>query len=173
MLLKQTVPPATLAVSLADAKAHLRIDTTDEDALIESMISTATRMAEAYTQRQIVSATFVATWPEPPTGETLRLPITPLISVTSVTVDGDAFTDFTAVSDDTKAYLESDEWPREGEVVVTYVAGYTSTPPAFDAAIKMLVSGMFQHREAVTDAKLEMNHATMWILDTVGVPKVV
>ena len=49
-----------MVVSVADAKAHLRLETDDEDAFIESLIAQAQAVAEDYCR-----VTFDASAPEP------------------------------------------------------------------------------------------------------------
>jgi uncharacterized phiE125 gp8 family phage protein len=51
-------PPAVEPVSLNEAKAHLRVDITDDDTLIGALISAARTHAEMVTQRQFVTATW-------------------------------------------------------------------------------------------------------------------
>nr|WP_311528697.1 head-tail connector protein [uncultured Ralstonia sp.] len=58
-------PPAVDAVtgiaepvSLAEVKLHLRVDISDDDALILALISSARQMAETLTNRQLLSATW-------------------------------------------------------------------------------------------------------------------
>jgi hypothetical protein len=56
--LKLVTPAGVDPVSAADAKARLRIDTTDEDADVLAAISAATELAQAECGRQFVLATY-------------------------------------------------------------------------------------------------------------------
>jgi hypothetical protein len=56
MPLQLVTPPAEEPVSLSDAKLHLRVDVSDDDALITALISAARQAAEMLTGRQIVTA---------------------------------------------------------------------------------------------------------------------
>jgi uncharacterized phiE125 gp8 family phage protein len=65
--------PAVEPVSLADMKAHLRVDDDAEDALIEGLVKAARLMVEAASRRLLVSQTWrvlLDRWPE---GGTLLL----------------------------------------------------------------------------------------------------
>lgn len=82
MPLQLVTPPAEEPVSLADAKLHLRVDFTDDDALITALISAARQAAEMLTGRQIVTARWklvLDSFPGPslmgvPAGEPFSLP---------------------------------------------------------------------------------------------------
>ena len=53
--LVRATEPAAYPVTLAEAKLHLRIDNTDDDTLITSLIASATRWAEDYCDRTFCS----------------------------------------------------------------------------------------------------------------------
>ncbi len=56
MPLQLLTPPTAEPLSLAQAKQHLRVTTTDEDALISGLIAASRAYAQAKTQRQIMAA---------------------------------------------------------------------------------------------------------------------
>ena len=66
MPIARTTGPATTCVSTADMKLHLRLVGSTEDDLVDAAIEAATDYAEAYMERQIISATYKYTthaWP--------------------------------------------------------------------------------------------------------------
>jgi uncharacterized phiE125 gp8 family phage protein len=82
MPLQLITPAGEEPVSLAEAKLHLRVDFTDDDLLIASLISAARQAAEMLTGRQFVTARWkliLDSFPGPslmgvPTGLTFSLP---------------------------------------------------------------------------------------------------
>lgn len=79
--------PVAYPVSLADAKAHLRVDHTDQDDLIELYVAGETRYAEAFTGRVLVPQTWDYTrdaFPAEGESQTFALPLGRVIEVTGV-----------------------------------------------------------------------------------------
>lgn len=178
-------PPAITPVSLAEAKLHLRVDHSDEDTLIEGLIRAATEYLDGWTG--ILGQCLVEqTWRQDfdALASCLPLPLGPVLSITSVTVDGSPIDSSAYVlrSDSGgRTYVEFDGVTVSGPVSVTYQAGYETTPevpevpgdgeedpstPAVPAkstvpeplkvAILLLAGHWYQNREATTEAGVNM-----------------
>ena len=167
MSITRTAVPSAEPVTRVEAKLHLRIDHTDEDATIDDLIRVARDLVEHDTGRALITQTWVLRLDAFP--DTIELPRPPLQSVTSVEyVDtaGDTQT-LTADTDYTvdkypclgrivPAYAQS--WPTTRDVVnavvVTYVAGYgdnaRDVPQPLQQAMKLLIGEGFENREAAT-----------------------
>ena len=76
--------PALEPVSLAEAKAHLRVDTADEDTLISSLIVTSRLHVEAALGLGLITQSWSLFLDEWPAGTTVRLPMRPLQTVSAV-----------------------------------------------------------------------------------------
>ena len=102
--LNQTVAPSVEPVTLAEAKAHLRVVQTLDNALLTALIVAARSWCEEYTRRQFITATWLLTLDRFPRGmadyvggetsgvygqdedsRVIRLPRPNLLSVASVT----------------------------------------------------------------------------------------
>jgi uncharacterized phiE125 gp8 family phage protein len=164
-------PPALEPVTLLEAKAHARIDSTADDALVTNLIIAARQWAERTTGRAFITQTWKLAidmlpiekyWPDD--AHSINLPRSPLQSVTSVQYydDNDAAT-LWATSNyfvDTsrepgRLVLRSGSvWPSPTRVansmIVTYVAGYgsdaSSVPEPIKTAIRELVGHLYEHR---------------------------
>ena len=137
MGLVRVIDPAAEPITRAEAKSHLRVEHTNDDDLIDVLISAATGYVEEFTGRQLVEATWKLTLDE--FSETIRLPRPPLISVDSieyVDVDGATQT-LTVMTDyyvDDRSFLArikpayGESWPSTREVmeavIITYTCGY-------------------------------------------------
>ena len=86
MSLVMTSPPAVEPVTVADAKAHLRIDTDAEDVLIGSLILTSRLHMETALSLALIMKSWKLTLDRWPPGREIDLPIAPLRSVGGVRV---------------------------------------------------------------------------------------
>ena len=152
MILTRTVAPATEPVTLIEAKAHLGVTISDDDARIQALITAARERAESYMQKSLVSQTWSAKFDSFPLIDSIRLP-GPLLSITSVGYtdeDGEAqtFTGYTLDAAGGRILLDYEaEWPDtrdiENAVTITFVAGYTTVPESIKAAIKLQIELMY------------------------------
>lgn len=163
MGLHLVTPATTEPVTRAEAKLFLRIDNTDEDATVDSLIVAARQYAETRTRRQFITATWLKTFSCLPFQLTLDYP--PLIAVTTFQyydLDGALQTlsstqylvdTVTEPGQVVRAYQVV--WPfirqRPDAVQVTYTAGYGSTaayvPEGIKLAMKLLMGHWWENRE--------------------------
>jgi uncharacterized phiE125 gp8 family phage protein len=109
-----TNPPSAEPVTLAQAKAHLRVDSDAEDALISVLISAARRQVEAMTGLALMNQgwSFLADdWPVK--GE-FALPLHPLIAVEELRVHGEEGDP--AMIDPAHYYV--DRWARPARLIL-------------------------------------------------------
>lgn len=162
---RRTVDPAAEPVSLTEAKAQLRVDASDEDTYITSLIQTAREVAEDRTGRALLSQTWLATLDNGslPADGIVELPRPPLQSISSITyIDTDGATQALASSSYTldttsepgRIYFE--DMPSIKSVMnalkITYVAGYSdadAVPMKIKQGILLLIGHWFNHREEV------------------------
>ena len=158
MSLQLVTPPALEPVTLAEAKAHLKVDTPDDDALIANLIVAARARAEWHTGRALIAQSWILwcdTW-----RETIEIPLPPLVGVTSVTAyarDGSAAA-LTPVTVDTASQpgrVVLDCVPPASlrctnALAVAFDAGYGDTaedvPAALRQAILAIVAELYVHR---------------------------
>ena len=165
MALKLITPATELAVSLADVKAHLRVDTTDEDSLITAYITAAAELAEQATGRALMPQTWDLTLDAFP--EAFEITRLPAASVTSLkywdttgvqqTLGTGLYT-LDSTDDFGPAYVVpvyGGVWPDTREqinaVALRYVAGYATAanvPDSIKAWIKLQVGAMYENRQA-------------------------
>jgi uncharacterized phiE125 gp8 family phage protein len=166
MRLKLATAPASEPVTLAEAKAHLRVDISDDDTLIDGLIASARRYFEEAARRALITQTWRLSLDGWPSGDEIELPRPPLQSVTSVIYkdqDGNATTWAAAnyiVDTDSEpgrivlAYGQS--WPTgvlypANPIQITYKAGYgdagSSVPTQMKQAILLLIGHYYENRE--------------------------
>ena len=170
-------------LSLAEAKAHLRVDITftDDDAYISALISAARDYAEGFQNRSLGPVTlayYLDAFPRGrkrglngsrfyPTYLPIRLPRTPIVTVTSVsykTANGSTTivptSDYVVKADGDIIPAYGKIWPVDelttGDAVkVTYAAGYGigAVPPTTKQGMLLLLGNWYENRESVIIGK--------------------
>jgi len=191
-LTRQTAP-AVEPVTLAEAKAHLRVDTSDDDAYIGTLITAAREWCEQYLDRTLVHTQWVMRFDKfPDSGiEPVELPRPPMVAsgtATAVTVT------FTQEAGPTSTYSTAEyrvdrnatpgailpiygsTWTPhrqdDNAISVTWWAGYgasgTSVPAAIRHAILMLVGHWYEIRGAVLTGTIskEIEYGVQSLLDS-------
>lgn len=167
-----STPPGVEPVSLAELKAHLRVDGSAEDDLITSQGKAAREWVEAVTGKQFVEATLVDVYDGfPCAGRPILLSRSPVTAISGIIYtdtagDPQSWTGYQSdlVGEPARifpAYGEVYPSARGGDVnsvSVTYTAGYSSdasdVPDSIKAAIKLLVGHWYEHRMAATPENL-------------------
>lgn len=180
LTINRTSAPATEPLLLSEVKTHLRVDGTDEDALIVSLIAAAREYVESFTRRALITQTWTRRLGD--FANTIDLPRPPLQSVSSITytdLQGDSQTVTASVYDvDTDSEPGAvtlgyqQVWPSVRNerlpVTITYVAGYgtaSDVPQAIKQAIMMLVAHWYEHRQFAGDEMAELPmavHSLLW-----------
>ena len=88
MALVPITPPTLEPVTLADAKAHLRVDATDEDALISRLITGARSELERSLGRALITQSWTYLLDAWPHSYAVPLPLAPVQSIESVRIYG-------------------------------------------------------------------------------------
>lgn len=177
----------TLPISLAEAKAYLKVDHSDEDAVIQSMIEAVTDRTENYLGRALINTQFQWKLDCFPYGETLYVPKPPLVSIDSITYlassdGGTTSWGSTYYNVDTfslpgrlePAYDEV--WPtnvrtQNNAVTIKFTAGYgsvsTDVPESLRLGMKFMLGHVYENRQDVvvgTGYCVEMPQASEFFL---------
>lgn len=167
--------PASLPVSLAEAKEQLRVDTSADDDFIQRLVEAATEQLDG--DGELGRAMISQSWAEwsGPSPEAVKLTMGPFQSLTSVEYYDADGTLQTATLSDFETRKDGDfftcrpktgfSWPatqdRDDAIKITYVAGFGATsadvPQPLRHAVLMLVTHFEQNRSAIADrAMFEM-----------------
>lgn len=159
----RTTGPSVEPFDLAEAKAHLRVEGSDDDALITALITTVRQACEDRIERTLITSTWVheMDYLELRT----RLPMGPVQSVASV-----QYMD----TDGVRQTLPDDQWQftagillpvhlamwplrlvQPGAARITYTAGYGTTgasvPKPYIAWMKLALTDLYDNRGRSSD----------------------
>ncbi len=172
-LTRQT-PPSVEPVTVAEAKAHLRVDTSNDDAYIGTLITAAREWCEQYLDRTLIHTQWAMRLDRfpPDSLQPIDLPKPPVVTsgtATAVSVTFTSETGSTATLTTAQYRVQRFEtpgrvttvyggtWPASREdndaVVIQWWAGYgasgTSVPASIRHAILMLVAHWYENRSTV------------------------
>lgn len=161
-----TVGPAVEPVTVAEAKAHLRIDGTADDVLIGSLILTSRLHLESVLSLGFVTQSwtlFLDRWPKTPI---IEIPMAPLLSVNAVRVKNASgagevqpaanyFTDLATRPGRLIWNIAPQPSPgvRANGVEIDFTVGFgalaSSVPAPLRHAILLLVAHWYEHRDPI------------------------
>lgn len=160
--------PAAAPVALSEAKAHLRVDHTDDDAIIGRIVDAAVGHLDGWSGvlgRCLVAQTWRVSFRDF-TGRAIHLPFPDVSAIEAVTYrDADDLeqtvdpSDYALNEDAQGSYLffasafdRPAVFHRPDAITVRFVAGYgdaTAVPAALKAAMLLHVAHMYENREPV------------------------
>jgi uncharacterized phiE125 gp8 family phage protein len=180
MSLTLVTAPAVSPISLQQAKDHLRVSHSDDDAKIQLCIDAATASVDGedgFLGRCLVTQTWLLTLDAFPVDE-IKIPLPPLQQVVSIAYDApdgnevaiaqsDYYVD---VAKEPGWVVPIDNWPTTLDAInavrITFIAGYpptTDSPPDLVAnvpddvkhAMLLMIGSMFEGREDTLLSDLE------------------
>lgn len=183
MTLKLQTAATVLPVSLVEAKLHLRVDVSDEDALITSLIGSATLEAEHLMGRAVMPQKWQVMLDAFASSIDLQRP--PVTAVDSVKYVDAVTGTLTTVSPSVYQFVAGSEytarvvpaygqvWPsaraQTEAVQIIFSTGYVdaaSVPEPIKSWIKLRVGALYENREAWTaGVKIERNEFVDFLLD--------
>ena len=146
-------------ITLAEAKAQLVVDHTDDDSLIVSLINSAEAMVASYTNRVMDTATKTMILDGFPS--VITLDAAPFVSLTSIvyndTDDAEQTLSASLYTVDARGTyakvtpVYGADWPSTTaapqSVTVTFVAGYSTPSEPLKQAALMYLSSLYEQRE--------------------------
>ncbi|MCR4265351.1 head-tail connector protein [Nitratireductor sp. ZSWI3] len=161
MTLFRTVDPAVEPLTLAEAKAHLRIDHASEDDLLGGLLRAARQEVEKATGQALIEQAWrlvLDDWPETATVLLRRTPVRSVLSVTVFDADGAGSVldpaDYQLDAVSTPARLLLGNRPGVGRALngieIDFTAGYgeagADVPDLLKRAILLLVAHWYEFR---------------------------
>lgn len=170
--LVRVTAPATAPISLAEAKTQMRVESSDDDGIIQRLIDAAVAFVDV--QGALGKAMITQTWGQwlSPNPSTVYLSLGPVQSVSAIKyydVDGALQTatlaDFNVFGTPNRISVSPKSgkaWPvtqtRDDAIKIEYVIGYGSTsssvPETVRHALMMLVAHWYDMRETSTEKQM-------------------
>lgn len=189
MVLDLQTGPTEEPITLQEAKEHLRVDGTDDDTYIITLISAARLYCEKLANKSFVTQTWDLYFDDFP-GAPFEIPLGPVQTVSSI-IYTDSDLDSTTVTAGTYivdkhslparvnlAYGYS--WPTAtlntlNAIRVRFIAGYgdaADVPEDVKQAILMLMAHMYENREQTVTASIGQKAMAYGIEELLGIDRV-
>ena len=172
MVLDLSVAPAEEPLLTEEVKTFIRVDTTDEDELVNALIIAARERVEAITRRALITQTWIMRLDDFPgwDQQDIFLPRPPLQSISSITYIDTAGTSQTWAAANYDVSTPAGDFADFGRlrtafqksfpvvrdqleaVTITFAAGYgdaAAVPSGIKTAMKLLISHWFDNRHLV------------------------
>ena len=170
--LVQITGPTVTPISLAEAKGQMKVESSDDDAIIQRLIASAVAFVDA--QGALGKAMITQTWgqwlsPNPGTVYLLLGPVQSVSAIKYYDVDGALQTatlaDFNVFGTPNRISVSPKSgkaWPvtqtRDDAIKIEYIIGYgassTSVPETVRHALMMLVAHWYDMRETSTEKQM-------------------
>jgi uncharacterized phiE125 gp8 family phage protein len=171
--LVRVTAPAVSPISLAEAKAQMRVEGSDDDAIIQRLIDAAVAFVDV--QGVLGRAMITQTWGQwlSPNPSTVSLMLGPVQSVSAIkyydlngTLQTATLADFNVFGTPNRITITpktSKAWPitqtRDDAIKIEYVVGYGSTsasvPQTVRHALLMLVAHWYENRETTQEKQMQ------------------
>jgi uncharacterized phiE125 gp8 family phage protein len=150
--------PTLEPLSLDEMRVYLRLETSEEDGLVLSLIKAARNAVEQGSRRALMAQKWRLRLPRFPQDKSLRLPISPILSLDAVrtfdTLGNPVLLDLASFQlDGSTLILSASLMPNGGDgagVEIDLTAGFgtqpTDVPEALRQAMRMLVAHYYEHR---------------------------
>ena len=150
--------PTLEPLSLDEMRVYLRLETSEEDGLVLSLIKAARNAVEQGSRRALMAQKWRLRLPRFPQDKSLRLPISPILSLDAVrtfdALGNPVVLDLASFQlDGSTLSLSASLMPSEGDgagIEIDLTAGFgtqpTDVPEALRQAMRMLVAHYYEHR---------------------------
>jgi uncharacterized phiE125 gp8 family phage protein len=170
--LVRVTAPATAPISLAEAKAQMKVESSDDDTIIQRLIDAAVNFVDA--QGALGKGMITQTWGQwlSPNPSTVYLSLGPVQSVSAIkyydengTLQTATLADFNVFGTPNRISVSPKSgkaWPvtqmRDDAIKIEYIIGYGSTsasvPETVRHALMMLVAHWYDMRETSTEKQM-------------------
>jgi uncharacterized phiE125 gp8 family phage protein len=165
----RTVAPTETPVTLVEAKAHLRVDHSDDDTVLQIYLDAVTAYLDGLSGilgRAMVTQTWRQDFEAWPCNQ-LRLPLAPVSAISSISYYDANNASQTLTASGNYALFDDERSPaavwlstavlpvlydREDAIRVTFVAGYgaaSAVPAAIKAAMLLMIADLYENRKTV------------------------